>query len=158
MKHTQLEQKKNTYTHLVNKKEHTRLVKEKENTWWDCQGNIETHSFQRNRNTHILKRKWNTHVGYCQGNIETHGVLKRNEEHNKHTQMQKKEYTHMCAHTVVGGRRDNLEENLLEPKSGLKLLDICLVGIPWDVYQGLETRLTLGNNFSSRRKGPVVKV
>ena len=101
MKHTQLEQKKNTYTHLVNKKEHTRLVKEKEHTWWDCQGIIETHSFQRNRNTHILKRKWNTHVGYCQGNIETHGVFKRNEEHTKHTKMQKKEYTHMCAHTPL---------------------------------------------------------
>ena len=153
MKHTQLEQKKNTYTHLVNKKENTQLVKEKEHTWWDCQGIIETHSFQRNRNTHILKRKWNTHVGYCQGNIETHGVLKKNEEHTIHTKMQKKEYTHMCAHTPLV--RDNLEENLLEPKSGLKLLDICLVGIPWDVYQGLETRLTLGNNFSSR---PVVKV
>ena len=92
MKHTQLEQKKNTYTHLVNKKEHTQLVKEKEHTWWDCVENIETHSFQR---------KWNTHVGYCQGNIETHGVLKRNEEHTKHTKMQKKEYTHMCAHTPL---------------------------------------------------------
>ena len=62
MKHTQLEQKKNTYTHLVNKKEHTQLVKEKDHTWWDCQGNIETHS-----------------------------VLKINEEHTKHTNMQKKE-------------------------------------------------------------------
>ena len=74
MKHTQLEQKKNTYTHLVNKKEHTQLVKEKEHTWWDCQGIIETHSFQRNRNTQILKES-GTHTWGIVKEILKHTVF-----------------------------------------------------------------------------------
>ena len=48
----------------------------------------------------FLKKKEHT-CGDCQGNIETHSVLKINEEHTKHTNMQKKEYTHMCAHTPL---------------------------------------------------------
>ena len=32
--------------------EHTQLVKEKEHTWWDCQGNIETHTAFKEKGPH----------------------------------------------------------------------------------------------------------